>query len=114
MRAVAKGLRVPPRKMGVVASLVRNRTVDDALVILTHTPRRAATALHGVVKSAAANAENNDKVAPKELIITGINVGSGGMMKRYRPNARLSVRPYRHRLSNVTVTLGKQGENNGS
>ncbi len=105
MRAVAKGLRVPPRKMNLVAHLVRNRSVEDALVILEHTPRRAAGALRQVIKSAAANAEHNDKSDSKELIIKTITVGTGGMIKRMRANGRLSVRPYRHRLSNVSVIL---------
>ncbi|MEX0748659.1 MAG: 50S ribosomal protein L22 [Candidatus Saccharimonadales bacterium] len=110
MKAIANGLRVPPRKMNMVAALVRKRDVTDALVILDHTPRRAAQALREVIKSAAANAEHNDKVDPSKLEIAAINVGTGGMIKRMRPNARLSVRPYRHRLSNVTVSLQTKGD----
>ncbi len=105
MRAVAKGLKVPPRKMNMVAALVRNRSVDDAMVILEHTPRRAAGALRQVIKSAAANAEHNNKSETKDLVISEIKVATGGMIKRMRAGGRLSVRPYRHRLSNVVVSL---------
>lgn len=110
MKATANGLRVPPRKMNMVAALVRRRDVADALVILEHTPRRAAQALREVIKSAAANAEHNDKLDPNQLTIAAINVGTGGMIKRMRANARLSQRPYRHRLSNVTVQLQPKGD----
>lgn len=110
MRAVAKGLRVPPRKMNLVAGLVRYRSVPDALEILEHTPRRAAGALREVIKSAAANAEHNHKQEPSSLEISGINVATGGMIKRMRPHGRLNVRPYAHRLSNVTVDLKAKEE----
>jgi large subunit ribosomal protein L22 len=106
MKAIAKGLRVPPRKMNVVASLVRRRNVDDALTILEHTPRQAAVHLRDVVKSAAANAEHNDKYETDQLQIDAIEVNTGGMIVRGRPAAKTNFRPHRHRLSNVTVELG--------
>ncbi len=105
MKAVAKGVRVPPRKMNVAASLVRRRTVDDALTILEHTPRRAAEHLRDVIKSAAANAEHNDKYETEQLRIDTIEVNTGGMIVRGRPAARMNVHPHRHRLSNVKVQL---------
>ncbi|MEX0668221.1 MAG: 50S ribosomal protein L22 [Candidatus Saccharimonadales bacterium] len=108
MRAVAKGIRVSPRKIGVVAALIRSRDVADALVILENTPRGAAKELSDIIKSAAANAEHNDKLDINQLKIADINVNTGGMMKRYRPHGRLSVRPQRHRLSNVIVQLEKK------
>lgn len=110
MRAVSKGLRVPPRKLGLVAGLVRGRLVSDAMVILEHTPRRAAEGLRLVIKSAAANAENNHQQRPEQLRIAKLEVGSGGMAKRMRPAGRGGVRPYRHRLSNVRVELTARGD----
>lgn len=105
MKAIAKGLRVPPRKMSMVAALVKGRSVEDSLVILDHTPRRAAGALKGIIKSAVANATNNDKKNQKALKVEQINVASGGMIKRMRIGGHTTVRPYRHRMSNVTVQL---------
>lgn len=105
MKAVAKGVRVPPRKMNVAASLVRQRTVNDALTILEHTPRKAAGHLREAIKSAAANAEHNDKYETEQLQINTIEVNTGGMITRARPAGRMNIHPHRHRLSNVTVQL---------
>ena len=65
VRAIAKGVRMSPRKVGVVAALVRGRTVEDALVILEHTPRRSADPVREVIKSARANAEHNHNLKPQ-------------------------------------------------
>ena len=59
VRAIGKGVRISPRKMAVVASLVRGRSVSDALVILEHTPRRAAKVISKVVAAARAHARPN-------------------------------------------------------
>jgi len=104
MRAIAKGISVPPRKMSIVAALVRNRSVSDALTILEHTPRRAAKELHGIIKSAAANAENNHKQTG-ELEVAEIQVSTGGMLKRVRAGGRGMPKPYAKRMSNVRVIL---------
>lgn len=114
MKAVAKGVKVPPRKMSLAASLVRNRTVADAVTILEHTPRRAAEHLRDVIKSAAANAEHNDKQDTDRLRVSTIEVNTGGKRTTVRPAGRLNVRPQRHRLSNVKVELAPEGEDNGS
>lgn len=115
MKAIAKELRVPPRKMNTVASLVRRRSVNDALTILEHTPRRAAGHLRDVIQSAAANAEHNNKYEPEQLRIATIEVNTGGMITGMRPAAMMNVRPQRHRMSNVKVELeAAEGENDGA
>ncbi len=110
MKAVAKGVKVPPRKMNVTASLVRDRSVKDAITILEHTPRRAAEYLREVIKSAAANAEHNNKHETDQLRISTIEVNTGGKKTTVRPAGRLNVRPQRHRMSNVKVELEPEGE----
>lgn len=117
MKAVAKGIRVSSRKMNVVASLVRDRTVDEAITILENTPRNAAKDLREVVKSAAANAEHNDKYDTSQLYINSIEVNGAGMMKRpeFRAQGRVNMR--KSRMSNVAITLDtleNTGENHGS
>jgi large subunit ribosomal protein L22 len=73
VKAIAKGVRISPRKVGVVAALVRGRTVADAVTILEHVPRRApALAIKKAVQSAAANAENNHNLKPGTLNIVEI------------------------------------------
>lgn len=114
MKAVANGLNVSPRKMNVVASLVRGRTVSDAVVILENTPRKAAHMLREVLQSAASNAEHNDKVNPDSLYIDKIIVGSGGMRRKVEFRARGGANLRKSRMSNVRVSLEKTGEENGS
>src|SRR5687767_11493394 len=97
--ATAKNLRTSASKLGLVASLVRGRSVTDSLTILEHTPKSAASLLAKVVKSAQANAENNHKLEADKLLVDKILVSNGGMIKRGRAGARGMWRPIRHRLS---------------
>lgn len=105
VKAIAKGVSVSPRKAGVVAALVRGRTVADAVVILDHTPRFAAAAVKKVVKSAAANAEHNNNLKPDTLNITEITVTPGPRLKRYRPAAHGRALPFQRRTSHISVTV---------
>lgn len=94
-----------PRKVGVVASLVRGRTVSDALTILEHTPRRSADAVRRVIESARANADHNHNYKVDTLRITTISVAPGPRSKRFRPVARGMAHPYMHRSSHITVIV---------
>ena len=111
VQAIAKGVRMSPRKVATVASLVRGRTVADALVILEHTPRESANAVSRVVRSAQANAEHNHNYKPGTLRIVEISVNSGPRMKRYRPAARGSANKFQHKSSHIRVVVdGEQRE----
>ncbi len=105
VKAVAKGVRMSPRKVSVVASLVRGRTVADALVILEHTPRRAAMPVLKTIKSAQANADNNHNMKPDTLRIVEISVTPGPRLKRFRPAARGMALPYQKRTSHIRVVV---------
>ena len=70
VRSYAKGVDLAPRKVSIVASLVRNRTVADALVILEHVPRRSALPIKKAIESAKANAVNNHGLDGKTLVIS--------------------------------------------
>lgn len=105
VKAQAKQLRIAPRKLGLVAGLVRGRSVADALVILAHTPKRGARLLADVVKSAQANADHNHQLPAKGLQIDQILVSPGGIIKRVHLASRGAVMPINKRLSNVTVLL---------
>lgn len=105
VKAVAKGVSHSPRKVSEVASLVRNRTVADALIILMHTPRRAATAVEKTILSAKANAEHNHNLKPDTLKITEITVTAGPRIKRYRPAAHGRALPFQRKTSHISVTV---------
>ena len=94
-----------PRKVTVVASLVRGRTVEDALTILEHTPRRSALAVSKVIKSARANADHNHNYKPATLRITEIGVTPGPRLKRYRPVAHGRALPFQRKTSHIRVVV---------
>lgn len=94
-----------PRKVSVVAALVRGRTVNEAFTILEHTPRFAAKAVYSVIRSAQANAEHNYNMKKDSLVITEISVNSGPRMKRFMPAARGSANPFQLKTSHIRVVL---------
>ena len=112
VKAIAKGVRMSPRKVGVVAALVRGRSVEDALTILSHTPRRSATPVQKVIASAKANAENNHNYKPNSLQIVEISVTPGPRVKRYRPAAHGRALPFQRRTSHIRVII--EGEQRAS
>lgn len=104
-KAVLSELRLAPRKVSLVASLVRGRTVEDAIVILNNTPKRAAKPLRKLIESVRANAINNHNMKAEGLRIETISVTAGPRLKRYRPVLRGMAHPYQKRTSNVLVVV---------
>ena len=105
VRAYAKGVDQTPRKVGLVASLVRGRTVADALVILEHVPKRAALPVKKVIASAAANATNNHGLDGKTLQIKTLSVTAGPRLKRFKPASRGRALPFQKRSSHILVEV---------
>ena len=105
VRAFIKGIDQTPRKVSIVASLVRGRSVADALVILDHTPRRAALAVKKAIASAAANATNNHGLDNKTLVISILNVTAGPRMRRYKPASRGRALPFEKKSSHILVEV---------
>ena len=105
VKSLAKGVSHSPRKVSEVAALVRNRTVADALVILSHTPRRSATAVTKAIASAKANAEHNHNLKPDTLRITEITVTAGPRIKRFRPAAHGRALPFQRKTSHIRVIV---------
>jgi len=100
-----------PRKVRLVADLVRGKSVKDCLSQLKFTNKKASLAIDKLIKSAVANAKNNFKITDTDnLIIKKITVDEGPTLKRYMPRARGSVSPIRKRTSHITVILSKQHE----
>ena len=105
--AYEKGIDSQPRKTNIVAALVRDRYVADAVVILEHTPRRAARAVRKAIESANANLLNGSGVSidPKTVRIARIFVTSGTRMRRYVPASRGRALPYEKISSNIFVEV---------
>ena len=104
--AYIKGVDSQPRKVSIVASLVRDRYVADAIVILENTPRRAAKAVRKAIESANANLlNNNSNIDTKTIAINRISVTAGTRMRRYVPASRGRALPYEKISSNIFVEV---------
>ena len=105
VRSYAKGVDQAPRKVALVASLVRARTVADALVILAHTPKRSVAPVVKAIESAKANAINNHNVDGKTLVISTLSVTVGTRLKRFKPASRGRALPFQKKTSNILVEV---------
>ncbi len=105
VRAYIKGVDQTPRKVSLVAALVRGRTVADALVILEHVPRRAATPVKKAIESAKANAMNNHSLDAKTLVISTLSVTTGTRLRRFKPASRGRALPFEKKTSNILVEV---------
>lgn len=105
VRAYSKGIAQAPRKVSLVASLVRGRSVADALVILEHVPKRAALPVKKAIESAQANASANLGLDTKSLVISTISVTNGTRLRRFTPASRGRALPYEKISSNILVEV---------
>jgi large subunit ribosomal protein L22 len=110
MRAVAKYVRIAPRKARLVADEIRGKSYPQAVADLQFTNKRAAQIVGGVVNSAAANAENNNDLDPDDLFVREIRVDEGPTIKRFRARAMGRATMIRKRTSHITVELGAPPE----
>tara|TARA_B100001179_G_C18591950_1_gene405134 strand:+ start:763 stop:1092 length:330 start_codon:yes stop_codon:yes gene_type:complete len=106
MKASVKNYRQSPRKVRLVADLVRGKKVSQAMTELDFLPKRASSVMNKLIASAIANAENNFKVSPDNLVISEVSVDQGVTLKRYRPRARGVAKRINKRTSNITLSLG--------
>ena len=107
-RAVAKYVRISPRKIRLVMNQVRGKQVEEALNMLSFTPKRGARILKKLVNSAVANAEQNTDVDVDSLYIMRVYADEGPTLKRWRPRAQGRATPIRKRTSHLTVVLNEK------
>jgi large subunit ribosomal protein L22 len=112
-RAVARHVRIAPRKVRVVMDLIRGKSVDEALAILRYTPKVASEILEKVVKSAAANATHNYEMNHDDLYISEAFVDVGPTLKRFQPRQRGQAFSIKKRTSHVTVVVSQRNEGKG-
>lgn len=107
-RASARYVRIAPSKVRQVMDEIRGKGLGEALQLLQFTPKRAARILSKVVRSAAANAENNHNLNVDQLYVARAYVDEGPTMKRIRPRARMTADRIRKRTSHITVVLAER------
>lgn len=105
VRAYIKGVDQTPRKVSLVAGLVRGRSVADALVILEHTPKRAALVVKKAIASAQANAVNTHGLDGKTLQIKTLSITTGPRLKRFKPASRGRALPFQKKSSHILVEV---------
>jgi large subunit ribosomal protein L22 len=112
MKAITRTIRITPKKLSILAQLVREKDANEAITMLGFAPKKAAKILQKTIISAVSNATNNYKQDAKDLYIKEILVTKATVMKRFRPASRGRSMPILKRNSHLTVTLGvKEGQN---
>lgn len=110
VRAMARTLRVSPRKLNLVAEQIRGLPVSRALIELEFSRRRIAGDVRKVLQSAIANAENTHGLDVDRLVVARASVGPGLKARRLRPAGRGRVHPYRKEFSNLEIVVREDSE----
>lgn len=107
-KAIAKGVRISPRKARLVIDLVRGKSVTEADEILNNMNKEAARLIRKVLTSATANATNNLELDASKLYVKEAYINEGQTMKRYRPGSRGHIDPIKKRTSHITIVVSEK------
>jgi large subunit ribosomal protein L22 len=110
VNAIAKYVRISPRKARQVVDLIRGKSVKEATYILKLTPRGAAPVVGKVLASAVANAENNNDMSADDLFVARAFVDEGPTLKRFKPRAMGRASRINKRTSHITVSVDQRKE----
>ena len=109
-KAIAKYVRMSPRKARLVANLIKGKDIHEAEAILRYTPNKAAKVIQKVLLSATANAENNLELDKSNLVVKSAIIDQGPSIKRIKPRAQGRADRMVHRTSHVTVVVAEREE----
>ena len=107
-RAYAKYIRIAPRKMRIVANLIRGKNVDEAIAILKYTPKAASPVIEKCLKSAVANAEHNLQMDTSKLYVAEAMIDQGPTLKRIHPRSRGQAFKILKKSSHVTMVVAER------
>jgi ribosomal protein L22, bacterial type len=107
-KAHAKYIRISSRKVKIVIDLIRGKKVDEALAILTYTPKAAAPVVVKLLNSAIANAVNNQELDRSTLYVAEVYANPGPTLKRFVARSRGSASPMLKRTSHISVVLDQK------
>ena len=108
MKAILKNYRQSPRKVRLVANLIRGKSVSKALTALSFLNKKSALPIKKLLESAVSNAKQKGEVKKDELTVENIQVDSGFSFIRYRPRSHGRAAPIRKRTSTIKIALGKK------
>ena len=109
-RAYLKYLRISPRKVSILCDLIRGKDIKTATAYLMQTPKAASEPMLKLLKSAVANAENNNGLRADNLVVAAAYVDEGPTLKRIRPRAKGSASRILKRTSHITVVVAPRKE----
>ena len=109
-KAVAKTIRIAPRKTRLIIDLIRGKNVKEAFAILRNQPQKAARVIEKVLKSATSNAVNNFKLKEENLFIKTCFVDEGIVMKRAKMDSRGHVGRNDHKTSHITIVVSEKNK----
>ena len=109
-KAIARTVRIAPRKVRLVVDLIRGKEVGEAIAILKHTPKAASPVVEKVLNSAIANAEHNYDLDVNSLIVSEVFVDEGPTLKRFRPRAQGRASAINKRTSHITLVVSEKKE----
>ncbi|MCO7127446.1 50S ribosomal protein L22 [Sporolactobacillus shoreicorticis] len=109
-KAVAKQIRIAPRKARLVIDLIRGKDVGYAIAVLKNTQRAASPIIEKVLKSAIANAEHNYDMDTDTLYVEQAFVDEGATLKRFRPRAQGRASKINKRTSHITIIVSEKKE----
>ena len=107
-RAELRYARISPRKVQIVCDLIRGKSVPMATAILQETPKAASELMLKLLKSAAANAENNHSMDPEKLYVAQTYANPGPILKRIQPRAQGRAYRINKRTSHITIVLNER------
>lgn len=105
IQALTRYARMSPKKVREVARTIQGRTAPDAVDLLTLIPRKSARLIVKTLKSAIANAENNNNLSADNLIVKSAIVENGPVLKRFKAGARGTAMPRRKKMSHIRIVL---------
>lgn len=107
-KAIARNVRIAPRKARLVVDLIRGKSVEEAAAILRFTPRSASPIVEKVLSSAVANAEHNYSMDTSNLVVESAYVDEGPTMKRFLPRAMGRASRINKRTSHITLVVSEK------
>ncbi len=109
-KAKLRNYKQSPRKVRLVADLIRGKKVNRVISELSHLNKKVSVVMKKLVKSAVANAKHNNKLKEEDLFLKSITVDEGPSMKRFRAGGRGRAFPFKRRTSHISIVLDEKVE----
>jgi len=112
VQALTRYARMSPKKVREVARVIQGRPAAEAMELVRFIPRKSARLIAKTLKSAIANAENNNELSVENLVVARAVIEDGPVLKRFRAAARGSASPRKKRMSHIRIVLSDKAGNN--